>query len=302
MCCEVEMVKNKDLDLKVSEKELLDYCGVLFAMARSDKSIEKEELQYIFEIIDLAVLSNEGIKVVYKYLEKSPNISPLLKRLSVSPKEFHFTVYMGALDVALLDDVIADKEERLLKLIEKNFGIKHKQVQAMKQFALKAKEIAVRGIDDNYAAEAIKNVASGLGAVGVPLAAVYFSGSVIGLSAAGITSGLAALGLGLGMVPGIGVAILLGSAIFVALSKILDIGSKRKKENLQKECERRTQLIVKNLQEIICSLTLRLKDLQNKTATVEANKKAIKELSNRIEILNQIVAKKKNYQEAFCNE
>jgi hypothetical protein len=53
-------------------------------------------------------------------------------------------------------------------------------------------------------------VAAGLASAGVPIAAVAMSGSVFGLSAAGITSGLAALGLGLGMTTGIGVVAALG--------------------------------------------------------------------------------------------
>ena len=78
----------------------------------------------------------------------------------------------------------------------------------MKRYAEKVRRVRERGIDDNHAADAIKAAVSGMTAVGVPIAAVVYSGSVVGLSAAGITSGLAALGLGLGMVPGIGVAIL----------------------------------------------------------------------------------------------
>ena len=71
----------------------------------------------------------------------------------------------------------------------------------------------------SVSADELKKVAEGLaskaGAVGVPIAAIYMSGSVVGLSAAGMTSGLAALGFGglLGlssMATGIGVAVLLG--------------------------------------------------------------------------------------------
>ena len=63
-------------------------------------------------------------------------------------------------------------------------------------------------------------------AVGVPVAAVYLSGSVTGLSAAGVTSGLAALGLGgvLGlsaMVSGIGVAIIGGVGAYKAVQWVM---------------------------------------------------------------------------------
>ncbi len=65
----------------------------------------------------------------------------------------------------------------------------------------------------------IKQVASQAKAMGLPVAAIYLSGSVISLSAAGFTSGLAALGLGgvLGfssMLIGMGVVIVGGVATY----------------------------------------------------------------------------------------
>jgi hypothetical protein len=57
-------------------------------------------------------------------------------------------------------------------------------------------------------------VAAGLAAAGVPIAAVGMSGSAAGLGAAGITSGLAALGMGLGVATGIGVALGIGVASY----------------------------------------------------------------------------------------
>ena len=70
-------------------------------------------------------------------------------------------------------------------------------------------------VDDDVIKETMKEVSAKAVAVGVPMGAVYLSGSVIGLSAAGMTSGLATLGMGglLGfssMATGIGVAIILG--------------------------------------------------------------------------------------------
>ena len=48
--------------------------------------------------------------------------------------------------------------------------------------------------NDSDIVKSMKEIGAKAGAVGVPLAAVYFSGSVIGMSAAGLTSGLATLG------------------------------------------------------------------------------------------------------------
>jgi hypothetical protein len=72
----------------------------------------------------------------------------------------------------------------------------------------------------------LKEWASGLAGVGVPISAIAVSGSVFGLSAAGITSGLAALGalVGGGMVAG---AVLVVPAIAVGsiygVKKLFDL-------------------------------------------------------------------------------
>lgn len=94
-------------------------------------------------------------------------------------------------------------------------GVTQEQLKVIKQAIDADNKIFDDNIDDAGLNSALANVAAAAGAVGVPLAALYFSGSVIGLSAAGITSGLSALGLGglfglSGMATGIGAVILLG--------------------------------------------------------------------------------------------
>ncbi|MDP4086135.1 MAG: hypothetical protein Q8934_16155 [Bacillota bacterium] len=71
-------------------------------------------------------------------------------------------------------------------------------------------------------------MAAKAGAVGVPMAAIYFSGSVIGLDATGITSELAALGMGgilglSGIVTGIGAALLIGVGAYKGIKKVTGI-------------------------------------------------------------------------------
>jgi hypothetical protein len=127
----------------------------------------------------------------------------------------------------------------------------------------------------------------------VPIAAVYLSGSVIGLSAAGITSGLAALGLGFGMVPGIGIAVLLGTAIFMGVSQLLDVGGQQEKERLRVERERKAQLVIINLQGALNKLIERVSNLQTVAADAEANKEAIRVLTEKMRYLQQLVAKRK---------
>ncbi len=103
-------------------------------------------------------------------------------------------------------------------------------------------------------------------AVGVPLVAVYLGGSVVGLSEAGVTSGLAALGFGglfglSAMVTGIGAVILIGGAVYTLIRWLS--GSEEKE--LAALRERLTQEVVKQLQRTVNAL---IGDIQLLTADV----------------------------------
>jgi hypothetical protein len=97
----------------------------------------------------------------------------------------------------------------------KRLGVSNEQVVFIQQALNNDRKIFDTEIDDKALAEGFSTIVSKAGAVGVPLAAVYLTGSVAGLGAAGITSGLSFLGFGgvLGfssMATGLGVVVLLG--------------------------------------------------------------------------------------------
>lgn len=64
-------------------------------------------------------------------------------------------------------------------------------------------------------------------AAALPLAAVWSAG-IAGFSAAGITSGLSAIAFGAGMVPGIGVAVLVGLVSFWTLRTLMGRGQRQR--------------------------------------------------------------------------
>ncbi len=128
--------------------------------------------------------------------------------------------------------------------------------------------------------------------MGTPILVVSYLG-ISGLSAVGISTGLAAAGLGLGMVPGIGVAALIGAGVFIGVNKLLDTGSERKKEAHQHERERKAQLAIQNLQETINHLVDRMVRLQEDAADAKANKEAIRQMNERLTKLQQVLARRK---------
>lgn len=288
---------------QVCESERLAFYGALFAIAFADNSVDKEEVELLFGMMDLEGMSQSARQQVESYIIEPPSLWACLRSLETADEQLRYGLMINLVDTAWANDELDSNEEEAIILAQRELKISNEQLAEIKKFIQKVREIRERGIDDNYAADAIKTAAAGLSAVGVPVAAVWFSGSVIGLSAAGITSGLAGLGalIGLGgMIPGLGVAILLGAGIFMGVNALLDTGGKSEKEKLQAEKERKAQLVIKNMQgaierlvEQISILQEKAVDLEASAADAEANREAIRLLTERLRFIKQSVAKRK---------
>ena len=121
------------------------------------------------------------------------------------------------------------KDNQYIVKLQELLGIDDNQIDVIYEAIINDEDILLMRKNDSEIEKSIKDLASKTAAVGVPLAAIYLSGSVVGISAAGITSGLATLGMGglLGfssMFTGIGVAVLLGIGTYKGLKKITGIG------------------------------------------------------------------------------
>lgn len=286
------MAETFDLS-KVPGEQLVAFYGLNFAAAATDGEIDKDELTTIFESLDLTPLTEEQKERVRSYIISPPKMDETLNLIANGADELRYIVAVGVIEVLLADDVITKEESWFLDNICRRLNVTQNQRYAIIDFVSQARRIRIRGVDDNVAEKAMKSAASGLTAVGVPIAAVYFSGSVMGLSAAGVTSGLAALGLGLGMVPGIGIAIVIGTGIFIGMKYLFGDSKKEKERKLSAENERKAQLVIKNLQDTINELLKRISSLAPKAAESEANQRAIQVLRDRLNSLKRILAQRK---------
>jgi len=283
----------KQFDLKsVPQEQLVAFYGLLFSAGNSDNELDKDDILSIYELIDMDLLDYSNKEIVKNYILNPPVADVCLKKLSQGSDELRFSVLVGIVEVVLADDIIVYNERIFLDHVCSELHITSTQLDAMVHFVQEGKRIEKEGLDNNAAEIALKSAASGLTAVGIPIAAVYFSGTVIGLSAAGITSGLAALGLGLGMVPGIGIAILIGTGVFVGLKALLGDSKKKHEQILRSEKERKSQLIIKNLQEAINKIINKIAELEQKAFQSDSNELAIKELKERLIKLNRVVLQK----------
>jgi len=270
------------------EAQRAAFYGALFAMAGADGAIDKDELEQIFELIDLDGISAGGRRAIQGYVIQPPRLLDTLQALSLGDEALRYRLMVDLVDVAWANDLVSPEQRYALEVAGRELRITAAQVAAIEQFVGQLKVIRERGIDDSYAAAATKQAAAGLAAVGVPIAAVYLSGAVLGLSAAGITSGLAALGLGLGMAPGIGVAILIGTSIYIGVSRILDAGGVGGQAQLRAAAERKFKLANQNIQETINLLIERVPQIQH----ADSDPEAAGELNQRLRALQQILARR----------
>ena len=96
----------------------------------------------------------------------------------------HAAVYQGGggmislVEVAWANDVVEPEEEAAIQSVQMHLRITDEQRKRIEAFVQEVRRIKARGIDDSYAAEALRKAAAGLAAVGVPVAALYFSGSI----------------------------------------------------------------------------------------------------------------------------
>lgn len=203
----------------------LNYVRTMIAMVRQDGSaIEPDHLSEIQVLMTQLNFSPELRQEIRRSLsDELPPVDAILAEMDQDiPKGSE-----EALHISLVKDLVRmhrvrDKSEGMvtnsfISEIGNRYATTDEQIEVLNQACIYDEMIMDGKVDDKMIAKNAKNLAAKAAAVGVPIAAVYLSGSVFGLSAAGITSGLATLGLGgiLGfssMVTGIGVAIVIGIA------------------------------------------------------------------------------------------
>ncbi len=170
--------------------------------------------------------------------------------------------------------------------------LEDKKVEFIESVCQKDEKILSGELSDSQIKNMAKIMAAQATAVGIPIASVYLSGSVVGLSAAGIASGLATLGVGgvLGlsaMVTGIGVAIILGGIAYKGVQWALD-GAKRDRTSIRElmlqEVLQMHQRAIINLGEDMSHFGKRIAELAQET---EINRKSIKELLHEVILLSR---------------
>lgn len=247
-------------------------CNFTFS---DDNQIDAEEYAEIISLIVRIEMAAEDRLEIRGYMTEYANIESnedLLAYLAENVEEGSYDVVKKS----LLKDIIyisrkknkeeSWKENQFIVKLHNDLEIDNEQVEYIVSAIINDEEILALRKNDSEITKSMKDLASKATAVGVPLAAVYFSGSIVGVSAAGITSGLASLGMGgvLGfssMFTGIGVAVLLGVGTYKGVKKITglsDLENNKQREMMLQAIIRNSQRSLNYLIEDVNEITKRL--------------------------------------------
>ena len=219
-----------------SENEQIAYLSILSAICYADKEFGDKEKRQLDVFLEQLKISDVGKAKVYASvfnLQHEDKLANLEAIQNLGNTELKYTLISDLCLFSLLDTRFTDEEYQYILGIGEILGITQEQVDAIK--SLQENLYKIKDIPSNSEKfkRVIKESAAGLAGVGVPIGAIVASGSVFGLSAAGLTSGLYALGalVGGGMLAGAGIvvpAIAIGT--IYGVKKLFDIVWKDKKK------------------------------------------------------------------------
>ena len=215
--------------LAYPEAERVAYLSVIAELSNVDSKFDEQERHHLDEQLKAFEISDEGKAKVYAavFHFKEEHRSEVLKSLhALDDSDLRFTLIADLFLLALSNGYISVEELEYVQVIGSQLGITKDQVMAIKDVQFHLWQLKSTPSDSDAFKAMLKECATNLAAAGVPIAAIAGSGSVFGLSAAGITSGLAALGglIGGGMLAGtvlVVPAIAVGSAWGV--KKLVDL-------------------------------------------------------------------------------
>ncbi|AMR67332.1 hypothetical protein A0T30_13525 [Aquipseudomonas alcaligenes] len=251
------------------------YLKVIVNMAYDNDSVidEKEfaEILLLMTRLNLSSESRFSIRTYMTAFERAVPIEALLEEidthcphgqirsLHISLTKDLINLYFSTGGSSLSEFGFLQKNRALLQVTEGEVDL---AVAAIRNDHSMLKE----DVTDDQIVSALKLLSAKAAAIGTPLAAVYLSGSVIGMSAAGLTSGLATLGMGgllglSGMTTGIGVAVLIGVGAYAGVRKLTgadELTRSKRRELMLVEVIKQTQATISLLMQDINHITARL--------------------------------------------
>lgn len=303
--CDFEEYKEEEQFIPIDamgERVKVAYLKVIINMARdNDGIIDAKELAEIFLLMRRLNVSMESRSALHTYMASTDKvILPLEKLLAQIDaecpegqiKSLHISL---AKDLINLFFCIGGSSIQQFGFLQKNrnlINVSDEEIELIVMAIQNDHNMLKDDVTDDQIVSALKALSAKAAAIGTPLAAVYLSGSVVGLSAAGLTSGLATLGLGgmLGlssMATGVGVAVLIGVGVYAGVRKLSgtnELSRSKRKELMLNEVIKQRQYTISDIMQYINYLTDKLNKYieghRGLTNTVGEFEKVMVELMN----------------------
>jgi uncharacterized tellurite resistance protein B-like protein len=203
---------------RLSEEELVAFFGAMLSMAAADGEIDHQEVGYIFDLLSLQELSDGAHEAIRAHLASPPDLEACLERLRFTHNGVRCGLLLGMLHIAWANEIMDPSEGKTLAMAQRHLRVSSFERAKLESFVDTVRELEQRGLDDDYARHSLKRAASELEAAAIPITAVYYGGSMVRLTAAGIKSALSALELSPAKVPDVYLALLLGVLVGVRLA------------------------------------------------------------------------------------
>ena len=270
---EAQSIPLEDMDEEVK----VAYIQIAINKAYDDNQLQPQEFAELLLLMTRLNMQAESRQLVRSYMA-SPDAHVATEQLIAQMGAFcpdgqeqsvHVSLAKELLNLHLIAGGRDADDFEFLKAHRSLLKIKDGELETISMALNIEREMLKEEITDDQLTDAIKLLSAKAAAVGTPMAAVYLSGSVIGLSAAGMTSGLATLGIGgiLGlssMATGIGVAVLLGVGAYAGVRKLTgadQLSRSKRRALMLNEVIKQTQATLSLLISDINFVTARLNDL-----------------------------------------
>jgi len=284
---------------EMSESVKVAYIKAIINMAYdNDDVIDDKEFAEILLLMTRLDLSTESRFSLRAYMASTDEVTPLeqllaqinaecpdgqIKSLHISLTKDLINLFFCTGGSSIQNFAFLQKNRSLLKVTDEEIEL---AVMAIQNDHNMLKD----DVTDDQIVSALKALSAKAAAVGTPLAAVYLSGSVVGMSAAGLTSGLASLGMGgmLGlssMATGIGVAVLIGVGAYAGVRKLTganELTRSKRRELMLNEVIKQTQSTISLLIQDINYITVKLNEYIKAHGTQDAQIKKLMSLMSQM--------------------
>ena len=295
--------RKEALDLsRLSDDAKLLYCRVLGDLALVDGQLDPREISnlYLFaSTIGLGAEARSELRKEITGLQRAaagePQAGDAAIHLAAELRDLVDQDERDALLMVLVRDLVrisradrhvADEERgRIILIASLGFPDTAEEiVHAAEALVTAEEEFAAGKLTISQFEAKTKDIVAKAAAFGAPIAAISLVGSVSGLGAAGITSGLAALGFGglLGlsaMVTGIGTVVILGVVVHQGVRYLLGTNEReraQRRESLIQQVVRNHQQAMADLTDDIAALAGRMEEYLAQTTKNEGRLAALR--------------------------